>query len=146
VISTENGFSITGTKEVQKILDEIAPKYARNLMRATIHGVASTIAKDARANAPKDSGNLKKSIKSKRRKSRPDNPISEVIVLTGKGGVSAFYWLFLERGTRTGIGEHRFIANASEKARANFETVLTEQFGKKLEQALRREAKKKAKT
>lgn len=144
-MKSKKGFSIDGVKEVQQILDDIAPKHARNLMRATIHGVASTIAKDAKVNAPERSGNLKKAIKSKRRKSKPDNPISEVIVLTGRGGVSAFYWRFHEHGTSTGISEKRFIGRASDKARANFQTVLTEQFGKKLEQALRREAKKKAK-
>lgn len=140
------GFEITGTKDVQKILDDIAPRHARNLMRATIQGVASTIAKDARNNAPRDTGTLKKAIKAKRKKSPPDKPVSEVYVTHGNSAKhDAFYWRFVEYGTAgdTAQPERPFIRPASEKARANFEAILTQQFGKKLEAKLRREAKKR---
>lgn len=139
------GFEITGTEDVNKILTQIAPRHARNLMRATIHGVASTIAKDAKANAPEDTGALKKSIKAKRKKSPPDAPVSEVFVEHGgKAKYDAFYWRFVEYGTRS-KAEHPFIRPAAGKARANYKQVLTAEFGKKLEAALKREAKKRAK-
>ena len=136
------GFEITGVEEVQKILDDIAPKHARNLMRSTIQGVASEIAKQARRNAPKDTGTLKKSIKAKRKKSPPDRPVSEVYVKS-----DAFYWRFIEYGSKgpTAQPERPFIRPASEKIRSNFEKILTEQFGKKLEKKLAKEAKKRAK-
>lgn len=139
---SSTGFSITGTQDIQKILEEIAPKHARNLMRATIHGVASEIAKDAKQNAPRDTGNLKKSIKAHRAKSPPDAPISEVRIKSGKGANSAFYWKFVEYGTKN-MPEHPFIRPASERAKADFDKVLTEQFGKKLEAALLKAAKKR---
>ena len=75
---------IVGTKDVQNILQNIAPKYAKNLARATVQGVAMEIAKDARKMAPKDSGRLKKAIKAKRKKSPPEAPVSVVYVATGR--------------------------------------------------------------
>lgn len=142
------GFEITGTEDVQKILDDIAPKHARNLMRATIHGVASQIAKDAKKNAPRNTGTLKKAIKAKRKKSPPDRPVSDVYVTHGANAKNdAYYWRFVERGTSgpTAQPERPFIRPAAEKARANFEAILAEQFGKKLEKALARAAKKRDK-
>jgi HK97 gp10 family phage protein len=139
---------ITGVEDVNKILSQIAPRHARNLMRATIHGVASNIAKDSKINAPIDSGNLRKAIKAKRKKSPPDAPVSEVYIEHGRNAkYDAFYWRFVEYGTRgnTGRAEHPFIRPAADKARANFKQTLTTEFGKKLEAALKREAKKRAK-
>jgi len=137
-----SGIEIVGDKEIQRILDEIAPNHARNLMRATIHGVASVIAKDAKANAPKDSGTLRKNIKAKRKKSPPDRPVSEVHVKS-----DAFYWRFIEYGTggKRPIAAKPFIQPAIDRTRANLESIMREQFGQKLEKALARQAKKDAK-
>lgn len=139
---------IAGVEDVQTILDDLIPRHARNIMRATIHGIAQTIAKDAKLNAPIDTGNLKRAIKAKRKRSYPDNPISEVIVTTGKNQKNdAFYWKFVERGTggSNPQPERPFIRPASDKARANFKKTLAEEFGKKLEAAAIRESKKRAK-
>jgi HK97 gp10 family phage protein len=131
-------FAIAGTDEIKKVLNEIAPNHARNLMRSTIHGIASTIAKDAKQNAPKDSGLLKKNIKAQRKKSPPDAPVSEVLVK------NAFYWRFVEYGTRAGRREHPFIRPAKDRAMSNLNAIITEQFGKKLEALLKKQAKKGA--
>ena len=138
-------FKIDGIDDLARILDKAGPRHSRNLMRATIHGVAGEITKQAKKNAPKDSGKLKKAIKTKRRKSPPTKPVSEVRVEHGGDAKhDAFYWRFVEYGTRgkTGHPEHPFIRPAAENIRANFESILKEQFGKKLEAALRREAKR----
>lgn len=132
-------FSITGTKEIQDILKEIAPKHARNLMRSTIHGIASTIAKDAKENAPKNSGILRKNIKAVRKKSPPDAPVSDV-----KIDKKAFYWRFVEYGTRTGIVESGFIRKSVDRANADLKQIIVTQFAKKLEALITREAKKRA--
>lgn len=140
-------FEIEGVDEVKKLLDEIAPRHARNLMRATVQGIASSIAKDARKAAPRDTGTLRKAIKAKRKKSHPDNPISEVIVEHGTSVKNdAFYWRFVEYGTEgpTGQGERPFIRPAADTARAAMPMVLTTEFSKKLESLLKREAKKRA--
>jgi HK97 gp10 family phage protein len=139
-------FAIEGAEDVANILREIAPRHARNLMRATIHGVASTIAKDAAMKAPINTGTLKKAIIAKREKSPPDYPRSSVYVRHGKTQrYDAFYWRFVEYGTKTGGKERPFIRPARDAAKANFKQTLTEEFGKKLEKALAREAKKTAK-
>lgn len=140
-----NSFEITGSADVQRILDEIAPKHARNLMRATIHGVASQIAKDASSNAPVYQGILKKSIAAKRKKSPPDAPVSDVYVTHGNNAKhDAFYWRFVEYGTKNSP-EQPFIRPAADRARADFDKVIADQFGQKLEKALAREARKKKK-
>lgn len=139
-----SGFEITGTKDMQDIFEQIAPKHARNLLRATVQGVASTIAKDAKKGAPKDSGDLRKAIKAKRKKSHPDKPMSVVKVEHGNNAKhDAFYWHFSEYGT-TKQSETPYIRPAVDRARSNFESIMTQQFGKKLEALLKREAKKKA--
>lgn len=137
-----DGFEVVGTRSVQDIMENIAPRHANNLSRATVHGVAGRIAKEAKQSVPVRSGNLKKSIKAKRRKSPPGKPISEVV------GEGAFYWRFVEYGTRHARGqkEQPFVRPAIDHYRANWRAIFTEEFGKKLEKALAREAKKRAKT
>lgn len=137
----KQSFSITGDKEIQRILEEIAPRHARNLLRATVHGVASQIAKDAKQGAPRDTGNLKKSIRAERKKSPPDRPVADVVIRS-RGPKSAFYWKFIELGTKN-RGERPFIRPAYDRARADINNIFREQFGKKLESALKRAAKKK---
>lgn len=153
----KKGFEITGVKDVQKILNEVAPKHARNLMRTTIHGVATEITNDAKKRVAPISKTVSKALKSKRKKSPPDRPVSEVIVQTGRNAKhDGFFWHWIEYGTKertvksTGVNvgampETPFIRPAADAARANFQTIFTEQFGKKLEQKLAREAKKRAK-
>lgn len=139
---------VTGVTDLLNILEKAGPRHSRNLMRATIQGIAVDIAKDAKKGAPKDSGDLRKAIKAKRRKSPPTAPVSEVRVEHGSSAkVDAFYWRFVEYGTRgkTGHAAHPFIKPAAEAAKADFTKTLTEQFGKKLEAALKREAKRNAK-
>lgn len=130
---------ILGEQDIKKIFDEIAPKHARNLTRATVQGIAREVAKEAKKGAPVGrTGNLKKSIKAKRKKSNRDRPIS---VVHAKG---AFYWRFVEYGTGGPVPQepNPFITRAYEKVRANYKTIFREQFGKKLESLLKREKKK----
>jgi HK97 gp10 family phage protein len=139
---------IEGVEDIQKILDEIAPKHARNLMRTTIHGVASEITKLAKKKVPKKTGNLKKAIKTKRKKSHPDKPVSQVYITTGRSAkYDGFYWRFVEyrTGGKTAQKARPFIRPASDYVRANFNKILKNQFGKKLERKLASEAKKGAK-
>lgn len=130
--------TITGVEEVERILEEIAPRHARNLMRATVHGMAKQVRDEARKNAPVGrSKKLRKNIKHKRKKSPPDKPTSEVYVDS-----PAYYWRFVERGT-VNLPPRPFILPAKEKVDADKERILREEFGKKLEAALAREAKKR---
>lgn len=137
---------IIGIEEVDRILNKVSTRNARNLMRNTIHGVASEINKQARKNAPRgDTGKLRKAMKARRRRSPPNAPVSEVVVERGRNAkYNGFYWRFVEYGTVKQAATP-FIKPAEEAVRANLVQIITEQFGKKLESALRREARKAAK-
>lgn len=138
-----NGITVTGIEDVRKILEGIAPNHSRNLMRATIHGMAQECAKIAKAHAPKDKGTLKRAIIAKRKRGKPNYPISEVIVR--QGGLpkfNAFYWRFVEFGTK-GRSEHPFIRPARVWLKTNHKNILEKQFATKLEKALTRAKKKR---
>ena len=108
---------VTGTAEMEALLTQIAPKHARNIMRATVHGIATEVRKDVRKNAPVgDTGTIKKAVKAKRRRSPPDKPASTVEFTTGKGAThDAYYWRFHEYGT-VKMPASPFVAPAKERA------------------------------
>ncbi len=145
-MSRATGIQITGATELIDLLENVGERHARNLMRSTTHAVAARITKQAKVNALpiKDSGDMIRGIKAVRRRSPPTAPVSEVQVF------DAFYWRFHEYGTQIGAsGSHatpetRFIGRAAEEVRADFVNIYTEEFGKKLEAALRREARRNA--
>lgn len=136
-----NGFEITGVKDVQKILDQIAPKEAANLLRATVHGVAGEVSKKAKQNARpyRDTGTLIKAIKTKRRRARGGMPRSDVIV--DKKG---FYWRFLEYGT-TKTPERPIFRKSKQQMEDQLDGILLTQFGKKLTKRLKKLSKVKSK-
>jgi len=127
--------TFTGLDDVSQALTELAPRQARNIMRATVHGIAGKIRDESKKNAPKQTGALRRAIKAKRAKSRPDRPESHVTV-----DPAAYYWKFLEYGTVKLTGKP-FILPAMEKVDAQREQILIEQFGKKFEASMRRAKK-----
>lgn len=129
--------TIRGVDDVNDMLTQIAPKQAYNIMRATIHGVAGGISKDAKGDAPEDEGDLKQAIKPKRERGRRGYLLSTVRV-----NPIAFYWRFLEYGQGPDGEEHAFFMRAVEKFRRDMHRIFIEQFGKKWEAALRRAAKR----
>lgn len=133
--------SVIGLDALENVLAEIAPKQAQNLMRATVYSVASKVGKSAKKKAPKKTGNLRKAIKTKRKKSPPDRPVSEVSVEHGKNAKSdAFYWHFHEYGTSK-MQATPFILPAKEEVLSNATALLREEFGKKLEKAMAKAAR-----
>ena len=130
---------VIGVKELEKILEEIAPRHARNLMRATVHAVAGKVKKEIKDRTPRDTGNLKQSLTTKRRRSKPDQPISDVIFKSNKA--DGFYWRFIEHGT-TDLPERPFVRPAKELIFSKMPQIMREEFGKKLERLLARQAKK----
>lgn len=137
--------SIEGTDEMAKILEKIAPNHARNLMRSTVHGVASEITKRAKKLVPTDTGNLKKSLKTKRRRGKPSKPVSDVIAETRQRAKNdGFYWRFVEYGTRNGRKEQPFMRPARDEVFSQLDQIIAKQFTKKLASAVKR-AQKRAK-
>ena len=135
---------LIGMKDIQKILSELTPRYATNLSRSFVHGLASETAKLAKKNAPvsewSGGGELKKSIKAKRRKSKPEQPKSDVVV-------NSFYWFMVENGTggKNPHPEQPFMRPALDLIKANMPRIIDEQFTKKLTALINREKKKAAK-
>lgn len=131
-----NTVEITGLSDVEDLLLQIGPKQATNIMRSTVHSIASMIAKDAKKDAPEDDGDLKKAIKSKRERAIYGRLLSTVRV-----DPSAFYWRFLEYGQGPDGEEHAMFMRAVEKFRSDQDQIFLTQFGKKWEAALARAAK-----
>lgn len=129
--------TLTGLQDVNDILTKIAPRQAKNIMRATVHGIAGDIRKEARADAPSDEGDLKKAIKAKR-----ERAIRGYLRSTVRVDPSAYYWRFLEYGQGPDGVEHAFFMKAVESFRADATRIFVEQFGKKWEAALARAAKR----
>lgn len=142
-------FEVEGLKNVERILEQITPKHARNLNRAVNYGIASEITKETKNNIRslgiEKTGNLRKSLKTKRAKSHPDKPISDVIFSSGKKEkYDGYYWRFVEFGTKTSV-EKPFLRPVVQKIKSNIEEIYEQQFTKKLAAQIKRELRKTAK-
>lgn len=140
--------TIDGIEDLKKVLEEFAPKHAVNLSRSVIHSLASKIAKESKTLVPVNTGNLKKAIKAKRRRSKPENPHSDVIIEKGKSKKNdGFYWHFIEYGTGGPVPqpERPFLRPAKDLVVSQMPTILEQEFKKKLVGLINREKKKAAK-
>ena len=126
-------------RELREVMQDIAPREARNLLRATVHGVAGVARDRIRARAPVDTGDLKKSIKVVRRRGAPNAPRSDVVADRKTG----FHWLFLEFGT-VKAPARPFITPEVEALRPQLPGIYEEQFIRKYEAAVARKAKRAA--
>lgn len=137
-----NEVKLIGLDDLEHILNDITPRNANNLMRATIGGIAGEARKEIKQRTPVGvTGNLKESIKVVRRRSTPANPIAQVIADRKKGG---WIWRFIEHGTG---GENPqparpFVKPSVEKILSMLPAITIQQFGKKLEAALKKQRKK----
>lgn len=147
-MSKKDVVEIVGLEQVQEVLNQLAPKHARNLSRSLIHGLASSVVRDARKKVPTDTKALRKSIKAKRRRGKPGQPVSDVIIDKARGADGeVFYWNMVEYGTG---GEHPqaerpFLRPAKDLVEANMPRIIEQEFTKKLAAAINREKKKAAK-
>lgn len=119
------------------MLQEIAPREVNNILRTTVHGIAIEIRDRLRLAVKRRTGKLERSIKAVRRRGGPNFPVSEVRL-----GATAPYGLMLEFGTRRTRAQP-YIVPTVERARPELPTIYRETFGRKLEQNLERQAKKK---
>lgn len=133
------GYRVTGIEETDRLLAKVAPKVGFNVMRSTLSAIARQVAKDASDYAPRDEGDLEANIKSKRlRSSRSSGLLSSAAYV--RGG-DLFYWRFLEHGQGPDGVEHAFFARAAENYRRDQRAILTREFTRKFEAAMRRAAK-----
>ena len=141
------GATITGDKEIVEILEKIMPRESKNLLRATVHGIATEIKSRAKKTAPKgESGKLRKGIYARREKMRGGNPSSTV-----RFRDNAFYWRFVEYGTKKNQSPRGkgFFKEARLSVMSNIDQITRQQFQKKLDKriaaVLRRQAKARGK-
>lgn len=129
---------IRGIEDINKILQEIAPNEAKNLMRATTADLAKGIAADARANAPRDKGDVAAGIKHKRARGTRDTVKAEVVANTNG---TSFHWRFREYGQGPDGREDAFFLRALMKANTEIGQRYLEVFTAKLIKRLERKAK-----
>lgn len=127
---------IRGIEDVNRVLQEIAPREAVNLLRATTADLAKGIAQDAKANAPVDKGDIKAGIKHKRAKGTRTQVKAEVLANTNG---TSFHWRFREYGQGPGGREDAFFLRALMKSQAELAQRYLASFTDKL---LRRLARK----
>lgn len=129
---------IRGIEDVNRVLKEIAPREAINLMRATTADLAKGIAQDAKENAPVDEGNVAGGIKHKR--ARGDKNTVRAEVVANANGTS-FYWRFREYGQGPDGREDAFFLRALQKAKVEIGQRYLTVFTDKLVKRLARKAK-----
>lgn len=129
---------IRGIEDVNRVLQEIAPREAINLLRATTADLAKGIADDARDNAPQDTGDIKAGIKHKRAKGTRTTVKAEVVA---NANGTSFYWRFREYGQGPGGREDAFFLRALMKAQTEIAQRYLQSFTEKLVKRLARKNK-----
>ena len=95
------GVELEGAEFVRSTLTDLMPKEARNIARRAVVAVARQVRDTARGNAPKDSGTLRKAIRSKRSKGGMDQANAKVSVTKGATARhDAWYWHIIEFGSK----------------------------------------------
>ncbi len=128
---------IRGLDDVNNLLENIAPKNAVNIMRSTVHAMASEVTRDAKKEMPEDTGDMRELTKARRERVRFGRVASTVRVST-----SAFYWRFLEYGDGPDGVEYGFFMRAVRKMQVNMHNRFLVIFGKKFEASLARARKR----
>ncbi len=129
--------TITGLADLNAVLNAVAPREAKNLLRATVLDIAKQLATEAKGSMPEDSGDMIAGTKAKRDRGTRDS-IEASVNVTG-----AFYWRFLEYGQGPDGLEYAFFLKALQAMRPDMERVYLEAFGRKLAARLARERKRR---
>lgn len=133
--------TVSGINDIGRVLQDIGPREAKNLMRNTVHDIAIQLAKDAKERAPDDpetsAPDLRSGIKARRDRASGRGEVSSTVRV-----YEAYYWRFLEYGTGPDGVEHAFFLKAVEAMRPEMDRVYLEAFVKKLAARLARERKR----
>jgi HK97 gp10 family phage protein len=132
--------TIKGIDDVNRILAEIAPREAKNLLRSTTLDLAKQLAVDAKTYTPDDPATQEwvgDSFSQKRERGTRNLVQASVIVKKAKGSRS-FIWKFLEYGTGPERVEHAMFLKAFQKMKPEIVPTYLQAFGKALEKRLKR--------
>ena len=115
--------NVQGLKELEKKMIELGPKIAKKALKSALVAGAQVVKKEIMATAPVDKGNLRKATYIKKM-SKPNPFVENVIVGIRNGRKTwkkkdgkfdksgdAFYWKFLEFGTKF-IKGTKFVQNS----------------------------------
>lgn len=143
MVAAVKGVKIEGMDELQATLKDVLPREARNILRRTTLKIASNVRDVVRQRSPVDTGNLKKSIKSKRDKGTPTNITASVYVdkSGGKSG-KGYHYHFVEFGT-VKMTARPFIVPTVEEMRPGLSEEYRKEFGVQFEKEMQKRAKKK---
>lgn len=148
-----DSMNLTGFKELADALRELGPRVARNTLRRSVAAGATVIKTDARARAPKDTGEMTKDILVKRERDTKGEMSATYSVfvrsgkksrLAGKGRdvqKDSYYWKFVEFGTSK-MAAKPFLRPAFESRKE--EAVKT--IGKTLDEGIQKAARELAGT
>jgi HK97 gp10 family phage protein len=128
--------TIEGLDEVIATLKDVTPREAINLARSTVHAIAGRVRDEIRKDAPVDTGALRKSIASVRRRGTKTTVQSDVVIKP-----AGFPWIWQEFGS-VKQPARPFITPVVEETRPKIPEIYRREFGIKLERALARKAKK----
>ena len=135
---------VKGVDDIKHILSTIAPKRAQNLIRATVRGIAAEIVVGIKQKLKprSDTGNLIRSVKVKAIRGDKFTPSFKVVFSSGKDAkYDGFYWRFLEHGTKNSPNALNFVRSSRVEVESELDRIMSEQFVKKLESAIKRELK-----
>lgn len=125
---------IIGMKDLEKLLLDVMPREANNIARRTVTNIAASMRKEMRPKVPKAEGDLRKGIKSKRNRGKPNYVEAQVYS-------EEFYWRFQEHGT-INIPAQPFALPTVEAYRARLNEIYREEFGKQFEKEMAKRVKK----
>lgn len=92
--------TIEGADVLKKTLKDVSPAEGSRIGRRTVTRIAREVRDDVRQRAPVQTGNLRRSIKSKRTRGRPGEAEAEVYVDRSGGRTgSGYHWHLIEFGT-----------------------------------------------
>lgn len=129
---------VFGAQELRDILKNEAPREARNIIRATVYGVAGNVRDELKRRIAKRTRRAEKSIKAYSRGRDPNFPTVDV-----RGGATAPYLIMLEFGTSRTKAQP-YITPTVEAMRPDLPRIYQEEFIEKLTKSIARRAKKAA--
>lgn len=139
------GVKIEGLEELRETLEKTMPREAKNILRRTKLKIASTLRNEIREKAPVYTGNLRRSIKSKRDRGTPTN-ITASVYVDKSGGRSGkgYHWHLVEFGARGGkMPAQPFVVPTVESFRPKVDEMYRAEFGVQFEREMAKRNKKR---
>ena len=135
---------IDGLDELRKTLRDVSPAEGTRIARRTVTRIAREVRDATRNRAPVDTGNLRRSIKSKRSRGGPGEAEAEVYVdRSGGRSGSGYHWHLLEFGTRK-MPAQPFTNPTIEEYRPKVPGMYRDQWFRESAKEMEKRAKKQA--